>query len=70
MYAGSQVTKLFRASGALLMAPQVEKLLAFTQTKLRLKSQVQAAVLVTILCFALAFVTFTSSVLLKARFVA
>jgi hypothetical protein len=69
VWAGSQVTKVFRASGALLLTPQVEMLLSYLERKLRLGSQVQAAVLVTLLCFLLASFVLTSSVLIKATLV-
>jgi hypothetical protein len=39
VWAGSQVTKLFRLSGAVIMAPAVDKLLQAVQNKMKLKDQ-------------------------------
>ncbi len=67
VYAGSQVTKLLRASSAIVLAPQVDRALSFLQRRLALRSQAQAAVIVTAACFLSAFVVFAGSVLLKAK---
>jgi hypothetical protein len=39
VWAGSQVTKVFRLSGAIVMAPVVDKLMSWTQTKFNLTSR-------------------------------
>jgi hypothetical protein len=39
VWAGSQVTKIFRMSGAVVMAPVVDNLMAWCQTKFNLKSR-------------------------------
>ena len=39
VWAGSQVTKIFRISGAIVLAPVVDKLMLWWQTKFKLKSR-------------------------------
>lgn len=66
VWAGSQVTKLLRLSVALVLAPTTAKILDLVQAKLGLRSQGQAAVVVTLLCLFFAFTAFSASVLIKS----
>lgn len=49
VWAGSQVSKPFRLSGAILFAPTADKLISFVQDKLNLKSRAAAFGLITTL---------------------
>jgi len=66
VWAGSQVTKLLRMSAALALSPACARLLRKVQSALRLKSQGQAAAIVTALCFLLALTVFSASVVIKS----
>ena len=66
VWAGSQVTKLLRMSAALALSPASARLLRKVQSALRLKSQGQAAAIVTALCFLLALTVFSASVVIKS----
>ncbi|XP_075501973.1 uncharacterized protein LOC142540019 isoform X1 [Primulina tabacum] len=58
VWAGSQVTKLVRAGGALALAPIVDKGLSWFTVKFKLESQTKAFMVITGFCFGLAFLTF------------
>jgi hypothetical protein len=58
VWAGSQVTKLLRAGGALALAPVVDKGLDAAVTGLNLKDKRQALLLVVVGCLGLALVLF------------
>eukprot|EP00775_Hariotina_reticulata_P012466 gene12466-12601_t len=62
VWAGSQVTKLLRAAGALGLAPVVDRGLGLAVDKLQLKSKQQALVMVVVICVGLAAAVFASVV--------
>lgn len=66
VWAGSQVTKLLRAGGALAMAPLVDRGLALLQQQLHLKTMQQAFVVVVAACLAVAGALFGFVVALHA----
>lgn len=66
VWAGSQVTKLPRAAGALAVAPVVDMGLAFSQDKLKLRSKQQAVALVVTACVLLAGALFAGIIVLHA----
>ncbi|XP_019156358.1 PREDICTED: uncharacterized protein LOC109153062 [Ipomoea nil] len=66
VWAGSQVTKLARAGGALALAPFVDRGLAWFTAKFGFKSQGKAFMAVVGFCFALAVIVFLMVTLLWA----
>ncbi|MCD9637997.1 hypothetical protein HAX54_021605 [Datura stramonium] len=66
VWAGSQVTKLVRAGGALALAPFVDRGLSWFTTKMKFESQGKAFVVVAGFCFGLAFMMFLIVTLLWA----
>nr|XP_043620876.1 uncharacterized protein LOC122592658 [Erigeron canadensis] len=66
VWAGSQVTKLLRAGGALALAPVVDKGLSWFISKFRFKSQAKAFTVIVGCCFGLAAVMFIVVTLLSA----
>ncbi|KAM3233284.1 hypothetical protein P3L10_018643 [Capsicum annuum] len=66
VWAGSQVTKLIRAGGALALAPFVDRGLSWFTTKMKFKSQGKAFAVVAGFCFGLAFMLFLIVTLLWA----
>ncbi|GER30114.1 mitochondrial glycoprotein family protein [Striga asiatica] len=66
VWAGSQVTKLIRAGGALALAPFVGRGLSWFTVKFGFKSQGKAFVVIAGLCFGLAFLMFVVVTLLWA----
>ncbi|KAK4414269.1 hypothetical protein Salat_2839900 [Sesamum alatum] len=66
VWAGSQVTKLIRAGGALALAPFVDRGLSWFTAKFGFKSQGKAFVAIAGLCFGLAFLMFVVVTLLSA----
>ncbi|KAL9448048.1 hypothetical protein AB3S75_015506 [Citrus x aurantiifolia] len=66
VWAGSQVTKLVRAAGALALAPFVDRGLSWFTEKFKFQSQGKAFVAVVGFCFGLAVVLFLAVTLLWA----
>ncbi|XP_059299227.1 uncharacterized protein LOC132051954 isoform X2 [Lycium ferocissimum] len=66
VWAGSQVTKLVRAGGALALAPFVHRGLSWFTTKMKFESQGKAFAVVAGFCFGLAFMLFLIVTLLWA----
>ncbi|KAI3495522.1 hypothetical protein L1887_37863 [Cichorium endivia] len=66
VWAGSQVTKLARAGGALALAPVVDKGLSWFMEKFKFKSQAKAFTVIVGFCFGLAAVLFIVVTLLSA----
>lgn len=66
VWAGSQVTKLIRAGGALALAPFVDRGLSWFTAKFGFKSQGKAFMAIAGLCFGLAFLMFVIVTLLSA----
>ncbi|XP_055832363.1 uncharacterized protein LOC129901258 isoform X2 [Solanum dulcamara] len=66
VWAGSQVTKLVRAGGALALAPFVDTGLSWFTTKMKFESQGKAFAVVAGFCFGLAFMLFLVVTLLWA----
>ncbi|KAK4285281.1 hypothetical protein QN277_002006 [Acacia crassicarpa] len=66
VWAGSQVTKLIRAGGALALAPFVDRGLSWFTAKFRFESQGKAFVAIVAFCFGLAIVLFLVITLLWA----
>ncbi|KAK4375158.1 hypothetical protein RND71_005835 [Anisodus tanguticus] len=66
VWAGSQVTKLIRAGGALALAPFVDKGLSWFTTKMKFESQRKAFTVVAGFCFGSAFMLFLIVTLLWA----
>ncbi|KAK6163110.1 hypothetical protein DH2020_002951 [Rehmannia glutinosa] len=66
VWAGSQVTKLIRAGGALALAPFVDRGLSWFTVKFGFKSQGKAFVAIAGFCFGLAFLMFVIVTLLWA----
>ncbi|XP_060213193.1 uncharacterized protein LOC132640567 isoform X3 [Lycium barbarum] len=66
VWAGSQVTKLVRAGGALALAPFVDRGLSWFTTKMKFESQGKAFAVVAGFCFGLAFMLFLIVTLLWA----
>ncbi|XP_076899714.1 uncharacterized protein LOC143553654 [Bidens hawaiensis] len=66
VWAGSQVTKLVRAGGALALAPIVDKGLILFMDKFKFKSQAKAFTVIVGCCFGLAAVLFIVVMLLSA----
>ncbi|KAL7592422.1 hypothetical protein Lser_V15G32598 [Lactuca serriola] len=66
VWAGSQVTKLVRAAGALALAPVVDKGLSWFMAKFKFKSQAKAFSVIVGCCFGLAAVLFIVVTLLSA----
>ncbi|PIN00111.1 hypothetical protein CDL12_27389 [Handroanthus impetiginosus] len=66
VWAGSQVTKLIRAGGALALAPFVDRGLSWFTVKLGFESQGKAFMAIAGLCFGLAFLMFVIVTLLWA----
>ncbi|XP_076906200.1 uncharacterized protein LOC143562205 [Bidens hawaiensis] len=66
VWAGSQVTKLVRAGGALALAPIVDKGLTLFMAKFKFKSQAKAFTVIVGCCFGLAAVLFIVVTLLSA----
>ncbi|XP_025887334.1 uncharacterized protein [Solanum lycopersicum] len=66
VWAGSQVTKIVRAGGALALAPFVDTGLSWFTTKMKFKSQGKAFAVVAGFCFSLAFMLFLIVTLLWA----
>lgn len=66
VWAGSQVTKLLRAGGALALAPVVAKGLSWFMTKFKFRSQAKAFTVIVGCCFGLAAVLFLVVTLLSA----
>ncbi|CAA7401258.1 unnamed protein product [Spirodela intermedia] len=66
VWAGSQVTKLLRAAGALALAPLVEKGLSWFTIKFKFDSQGKAFAAIAGVCFGLAFLLFIVLTLLWA----
>ncbi|XP_073141024.1 uncharacterized protein [Henckelia pumila] len=58
VWAGSQVTKLVRAGGALALAPIVDRGLSWFTVKFKFESQEKAFMVITGFCFGLAFLMF------------
>ncbi|KAK1422808.1 hypothetical protein QVD17_18097 [Tagetes erecta] len=66
VWAGSQVTKLARAGGALALAPVVDKGLTWFMVKYKFRSQAKAFTVIVGCCFGLAAVLFLVVTLLSA----
>ncbi|KAL3629950.1 hypothetical protein CASFOL_026262 [Castilleja foliolosa] len=66
VWAGSQVTKLIRAAGALVLAPFVDRGLSWITAKFEFKSQGKASMTIAGFCFGLAFIMFVVVTLLWA----
>ncbi|KAL9224998.1 hypothetical protein vseg_000971 [Gypsophila vaccaria] len=66
VWAGSQVTKLIRAAGALALAPIVDKGLSWFTVKFKFDSQGKAFFTIVGFCFGLAFIMFIIVTLLSA----
>uniref|UniRef100_A0A1D1Z910 NAD-dependent deacetylase sirtuin-1 n=1 Tax=Anthurium amnicola TaxID=1678845 RepID=A0A1D1Z910_9ARAE len=66
IWAGSQVTKLLRAGGALVLAPLVDKGLSWFTIKFKFVSKGKAFVAIAVACFGLAFLLFLALTLLWA----
>ncbi|XP_057808005.1 uncharacterized protein LOC131022506 isoform X1 [Salvia miltiorrhiza] len=66
VWAGSQVTKLMRAGGALALAPFVDRGLSWFTIKMGFESQGKAFMAIAGLCFGLAFLMFVIVTLLWA----
>ncbi|KAI7735201.1 hypothetical protein M8C21_030858 [Ambrosia artemisiifolia] len=66
VWAGSQVTKLVRAGGALALAPVVDKGLTWFMVKFKFRSQAKAFTVIVGCCFGLAAVLFIVVMLLSA----
>ncbi|KVH59584.1 hypothetical protein Ccrd_025663 [Cynara cardunculus var. scolymus] len=66
VWAGSQVTKLVRAGGALALAPLVDKGLTWFMAKFKFKSQAKAFTVIVGCCFGIAAVLFIVVTLLSA----
>ncbi|KAL0397372.1 UNVERIFIED_CONTAM: hypothetical protein Scaly_0185600 [Sesamum calycinum] len=66
VWAGSQVTKLIRAGGALALAPFVDRGLSWFTAKFGFESQGKAFMAIAGLCFGLAFLMFVIVTLLSA----
>ncbi|PIN14060.1 hypothetical protein CDL12_13297 [Handroanthus impetiginosus] len=66
VWAGSQVTKLIRAGGALALAPFVDRGLSWFTVKFGFESQGKAFMAIAGLCFGLAFLMFVIVTLLWA----
>ncbi|KAF6170065.1 hypothetical protein GIB67_031323 [Kingdonia uniflora] len=66
VWAGSQVTKLVRAGGALALAPFVDRGLSWITVKFKFKSQTNAFMAIVGVCFGLALVLFFGITLLWA----
>ncbi|KAI3824600.1 hypothetical protein L1987_06064 [Smallanthus sonchifolius] len=66
VWAGSQVTKLARAGGALALAPVVDKGLAWFMAKFKFRSQAKAFTVIVGCCFGFAAVLFFVVTLLSA----
>ncbi|KAL7157916.1 hypothetical protein ABFS83_02G107900 [Erythranthe nasuta] len=66
VWAGSQVTKIIRAGGALALAPFVDRGLSWFTLKFGFKSQGKAFATIAGLCFGLAFLMFVVVTLLSA----
>ncbi|XP_006361183.1 uncharacterized protein [Solanum tuberosum] len=66
VWAGSQVTKIVRAGGALALAPFVDTGLSWFTTKMKFESQGKAFAVVAGFCFGLAFMLFLIITLLWA----
>ncbi|XP_016492918.1 uncharacterized protein LOC107812366 isoform X4 [Nicotiana tabacum] len=66
VWAGSQVTKLVRAGGALALAPFVDRGLSWFTTKMNFESQGKAFMVIAGFCFGLAFMMFLIVTLLWA----
>lgn len=62
VWAGSQVTKLLRAAGALALAPLVDGALDLAVERLKLRNKRQAFFLVVSICIAVALLLFGSVV--------
>ncbi|XP_021296368.1 uncharacterized protein LOC110425720 [Herrania umbratica] len=58
VWAGSQVTKLVRAGGALALAPFVDRALSWFTVKFKFESQGKASMVIVGFCFGLAFMLF------------
>ncbi|CAN6480241.1 unnamed protein product [Victoria cruziana] len=58
VWAGSQVTKLARAGGALALAPMVDKGLSWFTRKFEFESRGKAFLVIAGICFSLAFLLF------------
>ncbi|XP_019258911.1 PREDICTED: uncharacterized protein LOC109237104 isoform X2 [Nicotiana attenuata] len=66
VWAGSQVTKLVRAGGALALAPFVDRGLSWFTNKMNFESQGKAFMVIAGFCFGLAFMMFLIVTLLWA----
>ncbi|KAG6393146.1 hypothetical protein SASPL_147381 [Salvia splendens] len=66
VWAGSQVTKLIRAGGALALAPFVDRGLSWFTNKMGFETQGKAFVVIAGFCFGLAFLMFVIVTLLWA----
>ncbi|XP_065865261.1 uncharacterized protein [Euphorbia lathyris] len=66
VWAGSQVTKLFRAGGALALAPFVDRGLSWFTIKFKFESQGKAFMTIVGFCFGLAVLMFLAVTLLSA----
>lgn len=66
VWAGSQVTKIFRAGGALALAPFVERGLKWFTVKFNFKSEGKAFMTIVGLCFAVAALMFFGLTILWA----
>ncbi|KAL8228780.1 hypothetical protein R6Q57_013680 [Mikania cordata] len=66
VWAGSQVTKLARAGGALALAPVVDRGLTWFMAKFKFRSQAKAFTVIVGCCFGLAAVLFIIVTLLSA----
>ncbi|CAM8963808.1 unnamed protein product [Rhodiola kirilowii] len=58
VWAGSQVTKIARAAGALALAPFVEKALSWSSEKFKFRSQARAYMMIVGICVGMALVLF------------
>ncbi|XP_078179718.1 gag-Pol polyprotein/retrotransposon [Carex rostrata] len=66
VWAGSQVTKIIRAGGALALAPFVDKGLSWFTVRFKFESEGKASVVIAGFCFALALLLFFGLTLLWA----
>ncbi|KAF4349779.1 hypothetical protein F8388_002501 [Cannabis sativa] len=66
VWAGSQVTKIFRAGGALALAPFVDRGLTWFTVKFKFESQGKASMVIVSFCLGLALLLFFSVTLLWA----
>ncbi|KAH9618945.1 hypothetical protein KSS87_018206 [Heliosperma pusillum] len=66
VWAGSQVTKLFRAAGALALAPIVDRGLSWFTVKFKFESRAKAFITIVGFCFGLAVILFVIVTLLSA----